>query len=312
MAAMKILNLGSLNIDKVYSIPHFVTSGETISSTKMETFCGGKGLNQSIALARAGADVYHAGAIGTDGEMLRQQLETAGVDTQYLQVLDTVTGHAIIQLTPEGKNCIIISAGANGEISREYIDCILAEFEAGDLILLQNETNNVAYAMRQAKVREMKIAFNASPMDEKLMQYPLELVDYFLINEIEGALLAGLPVSESADEILGCLSEKFPKATIVLTIGENGVLLSAGGQVLRHGIYRVKAVDTTAAGDTFCGFFLASAAAGIAPKTCLERASMASAIAVSRMGAAASIPTAAEVDDFAQCQRKLDMGLQQD
>lgn len=311
MTAMKILNLGSLNIDKVYSVPHFVTSGETISSTRTETFCGGKGLNQSIALAKAGAEVYHAGAIGTDGEMLRKQLETAGVDTRYLQVLATVTGHAVIQLTPEGKNCIIISAGANGEISREYIDRVLAKFEAGDLLLLQNETSNVAYAMRQAKARGMKIAFNASPMDEKLMRYPLELVDYFLINEIEGALLAGLPVSESADEILGRLSEKFPQATIVLTIGENGVLLSDGGQVLRHGIYRVKAVDTTAAGDTFCGFFLASIAAGTAPEVCLERASMASAIAVSRMGAAASIPTTAEVDDFAKCQRGLGKKLQQ-
>lgn len=297
---MKILNLGSLNIDKVYNVEHFVSAGETISSTKMEIFSGGKGLNQSIALAKAGAQVYHAGAIGTDGDMLRRQLEDAGVDVRYLQTLGAVTGHAIIQLTPEGKNCIIISAGANGEITREYIDRILDGFTAGDLLLLQNETNNVDYAMREANKRGLKIALNASPIDDKLTQYPLDLVDCFLINEIEGAYLAGMDDAKDKMAVLRKLSEKFPKAAIVLTVGEDGVVYQSGETILEHGIYKVKAVDTTAAGDTFCGFFLAGISAGENAEICLERASMASAIAVSRKGAANSIPTRDEVDAFAK------------
>lgn len=297
---MRILNLGSLNIDKVYSVDHFVVGGETISSTKMEVFNGGKGLNQSIALAKAGAQVYHAGAIGFDGEPLRWELEGAGVNTQYLQQLDTVTGHAIIQLTPEGKNCIIISAGANGEITKEYIDGMLNDFTAGDLLLLQNETNNVDYAMQEANKRGLKIALNASPIDSKLMQYPLELVDYFLINEIEGAYLAGMDGAKDKFAVLHKLSEKFPKATIILTVGEDGVVYKARETILEHGIYKVKAVDTTAAGDTFCGFFLAGISAGEKAETCLKKASMASAIAVSRKGAANSIPTRDEVNAFAK------------
>lgn len=294
------MNLGSLNIDKVYSVDHFVVGGETISSKKMETFHGGKGLNQSIALARAGASVYHAGALGSDGAALRDALETSGVDTQYLQELDTVTGHAIIQLAPDGKNCILISAGANGEITREYIQQVLSGFTAGDLLLLQNEISNVDYAIREGKKRGLKIALNASPIDEKMMDYPLELVDYFLVNEIEGAYLSGMDDASNKLEVLGKLSEKFPDASIVLTVGEDGVLYKSGDEILTHGIYRVKAVDTTAAGDTFCGFFLAGISRGEKPEVCLEQASMASAIAVSRMGASASIPTRAEVDAFAR------------
>lgn len=297
---MRILNLGSLNIDKVYSVDHFVVGGETISSTKMETFQGGKGLNQSVALAKADARVYHAGAIGNDGEALRMALEGAGVDTQYLQELDTATGHAIIQLTPDGKNCILISAGANGEITQEYIEQVLQKFAPGDLLLLQNETSNVDYAIRAGKKRGLKIALNASPIDKKLMGYPLEMVDFFLINEIEGAYLSGADGGSDKMTILHRLSEKFPKAAIVLTVGEDGVMYKSGQTVLTHGIYRVEAVDTTAAGDTFCGYFLAGISRGEKEETCLEQASMASAIAVSRMGASASIPTRSEVEAFAQ------------
>lgn len=296
---MKVLNLGSLNIDKVYSVDHFVSPGETIASKKIETFCGGKGLNQSIALAKAGADVYHAGAVGTDGELLRRQLELAGIQTQYLQTLNMETGHAIIQLTPEGKNSIIISAGANGEISKGYIDRLLDSFAEGDLLLVQNETSNVDYAIKEAKRRGLLVAFNASPADEKVKTYPLELVDYFLVNEVEGAFLAGEHDDQDKWTVLNKMAKLFPTAGIVLTVGEEGAVYRNGDTVLEHGCYKVKAVDTTAAGDTFCGYFLAGLAAGKSVESCLQQASMASALAVSRKGAANSIPTRDEVDAFA-------------
>lgn len=294
---MKILNFGSLNIDKVYSVPHFVEAGETLSSTKMEVFSGGKGLNQSIALARAGAEVYHAGAIGPDGESLRALMADAGVHTDYLQTLPTVTGHAVIQLTPKGQNCIIISAGANGELTEAYLDGVLENFGAGDLLLVQNETNNVPYAMRRAKEKGMKIAFNASPISEALLSYPLDLVDYYLINEVEGKALAG-EEAKSNEEILAALKKRFPNAAIVLTVGKDGVLYQYGDERAGHGIYDVPVADTTAAGDTFCGFFLASTAKGLTAAEALRMASLASSMAVSKKGAANSIPSWDEVEAF--------------
>lgn len=296
---MKILNLGSLNIDKVYSVPHFVEAGETLSSTKMEIFSGGKGLNQSIALARAGAEVYHAGAIGEDGEELRQLMASAGVHTDYLQTLPVVTGHAVIQLTPKGQNCIIISAGANGALTEEYIDDTLSHFEAGDLLLVQNETNNVPYAIRRAKEKGMKVAFNASPISEALLSYPLDLVDYYLINEVEGKALAG-EEAKSNEEILAALKKRFPAAAIVLTVGKDGVLYQYEEERASHGIYDVPVVDTTAAGDTFCGYFLACAAKGLSAAEGLRMASLASSLAVNKKGAANSIPTWSEVEQFGQ------------
>ena len=296
---MKILNFGSLNIDRVYSVDHFVAAGETLPANKMETFSGGKGLNQSVALARAGACVYHAGAIGPDGEDLRELLRDAGVHTDYLQQLDLPNGHAIIQVTPSGQNCIIVCAGANGALSEEYIDGVLEHFGAGDLLLVQNETSNVAYAMTAAKKHGMKIAFNASPITPALLSYPLDLVDWYLINEVEGKALAACGEADN-ETILAALERRFPQAGIVLTVGRDGVLYSGGGQRAAHGIYKVPVVDTTAAGDTFCGFFLAALASGRTPAQALRTASLASSLAVSRRGAAPSIPTLAEAERFGE------------
>ena len=294
---MKVLNLGSLNIDRVYSVEHFARKGETIASTKLEINGGGKGLNQSVALARAGAEVYHAGAIGSDGTFLQTLFESAGVHTEYLQMSKAQTGHAVIQLTPEGQNCIIISSGANDEIQEEYIDEVLKHFSPGDFLLLQNETSNVAYAMRRAKEKGMRIVFNASPVDERMKPYPLELVDYFLINEVEGCILADCEeISQSTyGEIIETVFLKFPHACIVMTVGSDGVIYRDIDKKASHDGYPVKVEDTTAAGDTFCGFFLAGVIQGLSVEECLETATRASAIAVSRKGAAVSIPDWKEV-----------------
>ena len=257
---MKILNIGSLNIDKVYSVDHFVQAGETLTAPHAETFSGGKGLNQSVALARAGAEVYAAGAVGPDGLFLKALLEQSGADTRYLQVMEgEVTGHAIIQLVPSGQNSIIISAGANGALTETYIDDTLSHFGPGDLLLLQNETSNVPYAMKKARELGLKVAFNASPITAQIFEYPLELVDYFIINEIEGQAIAGCEET-GHQAILAALAARFPKAVIVLTLGKDGVLYHSGEEEASHGVYASTVVDTTAAGDTFCGYFLASVA----------------------------------------------------
>lgn len=294
---MKIINLGSLNFDKVYDVPHFVSEGETILGLGYGEFLGGKGLNQSLALARAGAEVYHAGAIGPDGDELRECLKASGVNVRYLQQIDTVSGHAIIQ-NAAGQNCIIVFGGSNQQIKPDYIRSVLADFAPGDVLLLQNEVSNVPFAIEEAKRRGLTVAFNASPITEDLLRYPLDLVDCFIINEVEGKALAGTEETDY-EAILAALAARFPHAAIVLTVGENGVLYQFGQKKARHGCYKVKVADTTAAGDTFCGYFLAGTAMGLPVEECLKQASMASAIAVSRHGAAASIPLRSEVEAFA-------------
>lgn len=182
---MKALNYGSLNIDFVYNVKHFVRSGETISSHNMAIFAGGKGLNQSVALAKSGIDTWHAGNIGEDGEFLAEILQKAGAHTDFISRLPGRNGHAIIQKQLNGQNCILLYGGSNRQNTRTQVDEVLSHFEKGDYLILQNEINEIAYIMERAHEKGMIIVLNPSPMDEKIFTYPLEYVDYFLLNEIE-------------------------------------------------------------------------------------------------------------------------------
>ncbi len=295
---MKVLVFGALNIDYVYEVEHFVQPGETISSGGLQLGCGGKGMNQSIAFARSGADTWHAGAVGDhDSDMLLRGLEEAGVHTELVRKKESLSGHAIIQRTPEGENNIILFGGANQMITREDVDEALSHFAGGDYIILQNEISEIPYIMEQAHARGMHIVLNPSPMDEKIFKMPLEVVDYLMLNEVEGGALSGLE-NASHEEILEKLVEKFPKARIILTLGKEGALYGYKEERYRQPVYPVKAVDTTAAGDTFTGYFMGAVIAGKSVQEALETASRASAIAVSRKGAGASIPTAAEVGAY--------------
>lgn len=289
---MKIYNLGSLNIDYVYSVPHFVQPGETLSSAKLEIFPGGKGMNQSVALAKAGARVIHGGRIGDNGGFLKEILGQAGADTSFVAVDASSTGHAMIQVDENGQNCILLFSGANHSFTEEFVREILADAQAGDIILLQNEINLLDVIFAVAAEKQLQIAFNPSPFTEELLKLPLHQVKWWLCNEIEGGQLTG---KSDPEEILISMQEKFPGSSIVLTLGKDGCMFTDGKQVLRQPIFPVKAVDTTAAGDTFTGFFLASVAEGKAVADALRIASRASSIAVSRMGASSSVPTLAEV-----------------
>ena len=290
---MKVLCFGSLNIDYTYKVDHFVKKGETLSSESLKVFSGGKGLNQSIALAKAGADIWHAGAIGSDGIFLVKELEKAGVNTEYITVLENVrTGNAIIQNDKEGDNCIILYGGANQAITKEQVNSVLEHFHSGDFLVLQNEINELPYIMGQAHKKEMKIVLNPSPMNDRIFELPLAYVNYFVLNEIEAGQLLNMEIKEGFDgkELSKKLLERFPEAAIVLTLGSDGsVYLDKQNRVCQSA-FRVKTVDTTAAGDTFTGFFIGGILKKLSVGDAMEMASKAAAIAVSRAGAAPSIP----------------------
>lgn len=298
---MKVLCFGSLNIDYTYKVDHFVRKGETLSSDSLQVFSGGKGLNQSIALAKAGVDTYHAGAVGEDGRFLLKQLEDAGVNTECVAVLDEVrTGNAIIQNDREGDNCILLYGGANQAITKEQVDKVLEQFESGDFIVLQNEINELSYIVEKAHERKLKIVLNPSPMNDKIRALPLEYVDYFLLNEIEAGQILGQDTKDGfeGEKLAEALLQKFPSSAIVLTMGGDGSIYMDAKETVLQPVYKVKAVDTTAAGDTFSGFFIGGMLRGLAVREAMDMASKAAAIAVTRQGAAPSIPVLQEVEQF--------------
>ena len=293
---MKILNMGSLNLDFVYHVDHVAAPGETLPSSSVEEHLGGKGLNQSIACAKAGACVYHAGKIGSDGMVLKEALEENGVNTQFLdQVNDTKNGHAIIQVDKNGQNSILLFAGSNFRITEADVDRTLAEFDAGDILLLQNETTCVQYAIKAAHDKGMQVVLNPSPMNAELASMDeMKYVDWFILNEVEGNQISG---ETDPEKICDSILAKYPEAHVMLTLGGNGCMFKDKNVVARHPIFKVKVVDTTAAGDTFTGYFLAGVVKGMPMEKILELASKASAIAVGRPGASPSIPSLEEVEN---------------
>ncbi len=300
---MRALCFGSLNIDYVYAVPRFVAAGETLAASVLETFSGGKGLNQSVALARAGLETYHAGAVGTDGAFLVDELRAAGVHTEAVETLASVrTGHAIIQRDGAGENCILLYGGANRAVTREQIDRTLAAFGAGDLVVLQNEISELGYLAQAAKARGMTVALNPSPMDEGA-RGALACADYLLLNETEAALLLAGDMPRETADAAPLLRERFP-AAVVLTLGARGSVYADGETLLTQEAFPVRAVDTTGAGDAFTGSFLAGMAEGRGAAWSLRFASAAAALAVTRPGAAPSIPTRAETLAFLEAHSK--------
>lgn len=290
---MRVLVFGSANIDRTYAVEHFVRAGETLSADKMDLHCGGKGFNQAIAFARAGSDVYFAGAVGEDGRMLIDTLKENGVNVEHLKVVTGPSGHAVIQVTPDGQNSIIILAGANGAITHEDVDQVLKAFSSGDLVVLQNEISCVDYIIDRAKECGMIVAMNPSPFNEKIKSYDLTKVDYLLVNEVEAALLTNC---NEPEDMAGVIHKQYPNVNLVLTLGCAGsVFTDKDGRVLTSGIYSTTAVDTTAAGDTYTGFFLSEAVKSGNIEAALKTAAIASGISVSRPGASQSIPSIQEV-----------------
>lgn len=293
----KVVNMGSMNLDKVYLVEKFVAPGETVHALQYSENCGGKGLNQSIAMARAGVYVYHAGKVGKEGVLLMDYLKKSGVDISFLEEVTAVNGHAVIQVDQNGQNSIVVCKGSNDLVEKEYIIRVLDQFCSGDILVLQNEISNVDFAITEAKERGLKVVFNPSPVNDAVFGYRLGDVDCFILNEIEAAFLADVGEFDM-ERIIHNLLEKYPQAAFVMTLGEKGSCYFDRSKRICQDIFQVEAVDTTGAGDTFCGYYIAAMLKGLDIQKRLYIASAASAIAVGRNGAAQSIPCLDEVTRF--------------
>ena len=292
---MKVLNFGSLNLDYTYQVPHIVREGETISSNDVQMHLGGKGFNQSVALARAGVPVYHAGLVGEEGLDFYDACQECGIKTDYIKTVTGRCGHTIIQVDDEGQNSIVLYGGANQKNTKEYVDEVLKNFETGDILLLQNEVNELPYVIDQAFAKGMTIVLNPSPMNEIIDECDLGKVSIFVLNETEGQQLTG---QTTPTTIVAAMEASFANAKVVLTLGKGGSIFHHGDEELYQAAFDVDTVDTTAAGDTFTGFLIAGILKKQPMRDVLVNASKAAALAVQKQGAAQSIPFMSEVELF--------------
>lgn len=295
---MKIINFGSLNIDHVYPVDHIVRPEETLRAKKANYFPGGKGLNQSIAIARAGADVYHAGCVGMgDGGYLLNILEKNGVNTSLIRKKEMPTGNAFIQVTPEGNKSIIVCGGANLSVTDDQIDYTVAQLRKGDIILLQNEINGIETIVEKALAAGARVALNPAPFTKNLRNLPLEKLSYVFVNRFEASEFTGASPMD-LEALIPAIKRTFPNAETVLTLGVKGAMLITKDDTYYQKIYDATVKDKTAAGDALIGFYLATTLRGAKPKDALMMAVKAASITVSRAGAASSIPMVEECYQF--------------
>ena len=285
---MKILNFGSINKDFFYSVNDFVRPGETISSNGYDIKIGGKGLNQSVSISKAGVKVYHAGIINKEDTFIIDKLKSWKINCDNILLSDNPTGHAIIQVNKKGENSIIIHGGANHDFNLKSIKSILSKFETGDVLLLQNEINNIDEIIDRAHYKKMKIIFNPAPFNNDILKYDLNKINTLILNQSEGE---GLSNEKIPDKILKVLNNNFKNTEIILTLGEKGSLYSYKDELIKIRAHDVKTVDTTGAGDTFIGYYVAGFASKMNKKDNLNRASEAAALTTIKLGGAESIPS---------------------
>lgn len=286
---MAIFNLGSINIDHVYRVAALPRPGETLSALDYSRGLGGKGANQSIAAARAGAVTHHIGAIGKGDEWVLEPFLRLGLDQAHIRSLDVATGHAVIYVDAAAENSIVLYGGANQAITEAQIDTALKLAKPRDWLILQNETNLVAYAAAKAKAHGMRVAYSAAPFAAKEVEAVAADIDLLVLNEGEADLLRrALPEFEAAH----------PDLAWLVTLGSKGSRYRHGDHVTEASALPARAMDTTGAGDTYLGYFVAALDAGRTVQEAMTEAAAAAALQVSRHGAATAIPTRGDVDEY--------------
>ncbi len=284
---MSIYNLGSINIDHLYRLPHLVTSGETLAAESYQIGLGGKGANQSIALVLAGAEVFQIGALNRSDTIWLEQLADKGVDTRYIHLLDAPTGHAIVMLdVKSAENQIVIYPGCNQLITQLQIDQALEGAKPDDWALTQNETVLEEYFFTQAKQKGLMCSYSAAPFDPERVAKLLPMTDLLVVNEVE---------AEALSKTLGVSTEHLEIDHLVITLGSRGARYQGIDGNWQLPAPPVEAIDSTGAGDTFLGFMLAALSQKKPMREAMELAIAASALQVTRLGTAAAIPTLDEV-----------------
>ncbi len=284
---MAIWNLGSINADMVYAVPHLPGPGETLAASKLDRFLGGKGANMSVAAARAGSHVCHIGAVGADGRWAKDRLTEYGVDTRHIAEVDVPTGHAIVSVDTEGENQIILFPGANHAITAEQLVQALSSAQAGDMLVMQNETNAQVDAARMGRDLGLRICYAAAPFQAEAVQAVLPYLDFLILNEVEAEQLNQATGQDLSD--LGI-------PHVVVTLGSKGArYFQKGSNPADFPAFRVQAVDTTGAGDTFTGYVLSGMDSGAPMGQAITQASRAAAIMVTRHGTADVIPDLKDV-----------------
>lgn len=301
----KLAVLGSINADHILNTEHFPRPGETVIGTRYNVAFGGKGANQAVAAGRSGADIAFIACVGEDdiGERIRQQLASDGIDIAPVEaVAGTTTGVALIFVNGEGENVIGIHAGANGALTTNYLQRYQRYIEQASALLMQLESplETVIAAARLAKQHQTQVILNPAPACE-LPDELLALVDIITPNETEAEKLTGIAIND-LDDAARAAQVLHGKgiATVIITLGSKGVWLSEAGQGQQVAGFRVQAVDTIAAGDTFNGALVTARLEGKTLAEAVRFAHAAAAIAVTRPGAQPSVPWRAEIDVFLQ------------
>ena len=286
---MAIWNLGSINGDHVYALPHMPSPGETLAARSLTTGLGGKGANMSVACARAGATVRHIGAVGPDGTWAVDRLRNYGVDTTHIATLDAPSGHAIIAVDDRGENMILLFPGANRLLPRAHVDSALALAQPGDWFITQNETNLQTEAASLARAGGLRVAYAAAPFEATSVETMLSHLDLLILNEVEADQLV-----DTTGRTIATLGLK----DVIVTLGAEGCLWFHEGRETSFPALRVTPVDTTGAGDAFTGYVLAALDDGAPMPDAIRLATRASALKVTRPGAADAIPTRQEAEAF--------------
>ena len=217
------------------------------------------------------------------------------INCKHISCTETATGHAIIQVTPSAENAIVLFGGANHEMTSKDIMYALDNVKPADWVSTQNETSGIEQVLIQAKEKGLRVAFNPAPMTESVKQLPHECIDLLIVNEIEAEEISG---RQDLDQIEHYFRQDWPHAEVLITLGKAGVRMLKKDITIDVPAFKVEAVDTTAAGDTFIGYFLSAYSSHIDSKTALTRACAASALAVMKVGAAQSIPNKEDVNRF--------------
>lgn len=285
-----IWNLGSINADNFYRVPHLPEPGETLAATGFDRGLGGKGANMSVAAARAAARVMHIGAVGADGAWAKDRLLEYGVDTQHISVVALPTGHANICVDPAGENSIVLYPGANHAITEQMIGAALAEASPGDFLLMQNETLGQQFAAETAQTLGLRVAYAAAPFDAEAVAGLAHMADLLILNEVEAAQLLAATGQELSD---------LPVDDVVVTLGGDGCkwVSNKGNITQTYAAYPADPVDTTGAGDTFTGYLLAGLDRGMDMADAIDLAMRAGALMVARHGTADVIPDLKEILD---------------